>query len=98
MRIANGYRVYTEDYLIKIKFIKDTKLLGFSLKEIQEVLNMLSQDMDADILRGLVHKKICEIEERIESLHSIQSMLSGLLETSDEEVDHYLKSFRSPGQ
>ncbi|WP_244281060.1 MerR family transcriptional regulator [Paenibacillus jilunlii] len=27
-RIANGYRIYTEDYLVKIKFINDAKSLG----------------------------------------------------------------------
>ncbi|NEW07331.1 MerR family transcriptional regulator [Paenibacillus sp. SYP-B3998] len=44
-RVANGYRIYTNDYLVKIKFIKDAKSLGYSLKEIQEVLRMLSQEM-----------------------------------------------------
>ncbi len=34
-RIANGYRIYTDDYLVKIKFIKDAKSLGYSLKENQ---------------------------------------------------------------
>ncbi|MNW70949.1 HTH-type transcriptional regulator YfmP [compost metagenome] len=27
-RIEHGYRIYTEDYLVKIKFIKDAKSLG----------------------------------------------------------------------
>ncbi|WP_233181768.1 MerR family transcriptional regulator [Paenibacillus sonchi] len=47
-RIANGYRIYTEDYLVMIKFINDAKSLRYSLREIQEVLHMLGQDMDAE--------------------------------------------------
>nr|WP_084410975.1 MerR family transcriptional regulator [Paenibacillus glacialis] len=40
-RVANGYRVYTDDYLLKIKLIKDTKSLGYSLREIQEAHSQL---------------------------------------------------------
>ena len=46
--------MYTEDYLVKIKFIKDAQLLGYSLKEIQETLQLLSQeDMEKDTLKTL---------------------------------------------
>ncbi|MBD5638871.1 MerR family transcriptional regulator [Clostridium botulinum] len=93
-RIANGYRVYTDDYLVKIKFIKDAKSLGYSLKEIKEILQMLSQEMDGENLKGLVKNKICEIEERIKTLHSIQRMLTDLLNTSEEDIQNYLQSFR----
>lgn len=93
-RNPNGYRVYTEDYLIKIKFIKDAKSLGYSLKEIGETMEMLGNEMEPTILRGIVTNKIDEIEERITSLHSIQNLLLNLLETSDTEIHQYLKSFR----
>ncbi|AVP63766.1 transcriptional regulator [Clostridium botulinum] len=93
-RIANGYRVYTDDYLVKIKFIKDAKSLGYSLKEIKEILQMLSQEMDGENLKGLVKSKSCEIEERIKTLHSIQRMLTDLLNTSEEDIQNYLQSFR----
>ncbi|HDK7159204.1 MerR family transcriptional regulator [Clostridium botulinum] len=93
-RIANGYRVYTDDYLVKIKFIKDAKSLGYSLKEIKEILQMLSQEMDGENLKGLVKNKICKIEDRIKTLHSIQKMLTDLLNTSEEDIQNYLQSFR----
>ncbi|WP_019913401.1 MerR family transcriptional regulator [Paenibacillus sp. HW567] len=93
-RIANGYRSYTADYLVKIKFIKDAQSLGYSLKEIQEVLQMLGQDMEPETLRELVRGKITEIDERVKILRSIQNLLAGLLQTPDEEVHDYLESFR----
>ncbi|OKP98868.1 MerR family transcriptional regulator [Paenibacillus sp. P46E] len=92
-RLANGYRIYSEDYLVKIKFIRDAKSLGYSLKEIQEVLHMLGQDMDAEALRERVRGKIMEIDERIAAMRSIQKLLAGLLQTPNEEVHDYLKSF-----
>lgn len=95
-RVENGYRIYTDDYLVKIKFIKDAKSLGYSLKEIGAALKMLSQDMEAETLEALVQGKIKEIEEKIQSLESIKSMLSGLLQTPQEDVHNYLRSFRVP--
>nr|WP_141499925.1 MerR family transcriptional regulator [Paenibacillus luteus] len=95
-RIANGYRMYSEDYLVKIKFIKDTKSLGYSLKEIQEVLHMLKQEMDAETLKALVRNKIIEIDEKIKSLQDIQAMLGGLLQIPQEEILDYMQSFRDP--
>lgn len=97
-RNSNGYRVYTEDYLIKIKFIKDAKTLGYSLKEIRETMEMLGNEMDPNTLRGIVNNKMDEIEKRIKSLRSIQNLLLNLLETSDKEIYDYLKSFRAMEQ
>ncbi len=94
-RIANGYRIYTDNYLVKIKFIKDAKSLGYSLKEIQEALQVLSQEMEAETLKGLVRNKIFEIDERIKTLHSIQTLLAGLLQTPEEDIHNYLQSFRN---
>ncbi|SFF35581.1 DNA-binding transcriptional regulator, MerR family [Paenibacillus algorifonticola] len=93
-RSQGGYRLYSDDYLVKIKFIKDTKSLGYSLKEIQEVLHLLGRDMDAETLKEYVRGKIVEIDEKVESLRSIQSMLATLLETPQTDIHNYLDSFR----
>ncbi|MBE0340400.1 MerR family transcriptional regulator [Paenibacillus sp. 28ISP30-2] len=95
-RAANGYRIYTDDYLVKIKFIKDAKSLGYSLKEIQETLQLLSQEMDETTLREIVQKKIVEIEVHIDTLHTLQSLLLGLLKTPQTDIQNYLKSFHIP--
>ncbi|OME77468.1 transcriptional regulator [Paenibacillus sp. FSL A5-0031] len=94
-RVASGYRIYSDDYLVKIKFIKDAKSLGYSLKEIQEGLQMLSQDMDEELLKELVRNKIMEIDEKVKKLHGMQRMLSGLLETPQGDIQNYLRSFRT---
>ncbi|MDQ0090355.1 DNA-binding transcriptional MerR regulator [Paenibacillus anaericanus] len=93
-RTANGFRIYTNDYVVKIKFIKDAKSLGYSLKEIQEGLQMLSTDMEEETLKELVRNKIVEIDERIKALYSVQTMLAGLLQTPKEEIHNNLQSFQ----
>lgn len=97
-RRSNGYRLYTEDYIVKIQLIKDAKSLGYSLKEIKEILEMLSQDIELDTLKRIVKHKHEEIEKKIKSLRLIQDLLSNLLKTPEKEVQVYLKSFRVMNQ
>jgi DNA-binding transcriptional MerR regulator len=39
-RTASGYRQYTQDAVSRLRFIKHAQELGFSLKEIQELLDL----------------------------------------------------------
>jgi DNA-binding transcriptional MerR regulator len=40
VRTASGYRTFTETDLERVRFIKDSQQLGFSLKEIKELLEI----------------------------------------------------------
>ncbi|WP_138754509.1 MerR family transcriptional regulator [Paenibacillus sinopodophylli] len=93
-RSPGGYRLYADDYLVKIKFIQDTKSLGYSLKEIKEVLHLLGHTMDPQTLKEYVRSKMTEIDEKVESLRAIQTMLGTLLQTPEAEIHSYLDSFR----
>lgn len=93
-RGENGYRLYTEDYLVKIKFIKDTKQLGYPLKEIQEVLHLLGDEIKPDILRERVLGKISDIDEKVNQFLAIKEALVQLLGTPDDEIYQYIESFR----
>ncbi|QUL57278.1 MerR family transcriptional regulator [Paenibacillus tritici] len=92
-RTAKGYRIYSADYLVKLKFIKDAKSLGYSLNEIQAALALLGSRMDEESLKELVRDKITEIDEKVAALRSIQSMLASLLQTPQDDIQNYLKSF-----
>lgn len=97
-RTAKGYRIYSADVLVKLKFIKDAQSLGYSLREIQAALALFGSKMDEDTLKELVRDKITEIDEKVASLYAIQSMLAGLLETPQEDIQNYLQSFKVPDQ
>lgn len=83
---------------MKLKFIKDAQSLGYSLKEIQAALALLGSKMDEDTLKELVRDKITEIDEKVAALYAIQNMLAGLLETPQEDIQNYLRSFQVPDQ
>ncbi|CAI6084338.1 hypothetical protein PAECIP112173_04254 [Paenibacillus sp. JJ-100] len=94
-RSSNGYRMYTEDYLVKVKFIKDAQMLGYSLKAIQETLDLLShEEMEKDTLKSLVRERITDIQQHIDQLEQMQKRLAGLLLIPEDEIDSYIQSFR----
>lgn len=64
-RRSNGYRLYTEDYIVKIQLIKDAKSLGYSLKEIKGILEMLSQDIEPDTLKELYIKNMKKLKRKL---------------------------------
>ncbi|MGK7346108.1 MAG: heavy metal-responsive transcriptional regulator [Candidatus Nitrospinota bacterium M3_3B_026] len=75
----SGYRQYGEDVVGRISFIRRAKDLGFSLKEIQELLRLRVEPgaTCADV-RARAMEKIADVDKRIEQLSKIKSALEKL--------------------
>src|SRR4051812_48184680 len=73
---AVGYRQYSADDVLRIQFIKRTQELGFSLREIKELLslNTRPQATCAD-MRVRTDRKIEEIEAKIQDLKTMKKTL-----------------------
>ena len=81
-RRASGYREYSNDVLARVAFIKRAKELGFSLKEISELLALrLDPETTCGDLERRAQEKIGDVEERIRSLQKIQKALKRLAST-----------------
>ncbi len=79
-RPRSGYRQYSEETVNRIQFIKRAQELGFTLKEISELLS-LRVDLGttcADVKRR-AEAKIADIEEKIRTLQSIKKALTKLV-------------------
>ena len=75
----NGYKDYPEQTLQQLQLIRTAKNLGFSLSEIQQILEMTAQDeIPASQVQGIFQEKLNMIDEKIAQLHQIRSMLSRL--------------------
>ena len=78
-RRESGYRQYPRDTVTRIQFIKRAKELGFSLREI---LELLSLRVDPATTCGDVKKraeiKIADIEEKIRTLQRMKKALMKL--------------------
>lgn len=72
-----GFRIYPEDYISRVKFIKRAQELGFTLKEIQDLLDL--GDGNCQQVQDLAGRKLIQIEERLHDLNTMKSALLDLV-------------------
>jgi DNA-binding transcriptional MerR regulator len=79
-----GYRLYDDDALRRITFIKHAQRCGFSLAEISQMLQLESGKAAARARAyRLAADKQAEIDERIEALRTMSEALSCMLEARE---------------
>lgn len=79
-RKESGYRVYPDSSVDRLKFIKGAQVLGFTLEEIQELLDMrLDTKANRADVRLSATKKIDDIQEKIEALEQMKQALEHLV-------------------
>lgn len=83
-----GYRQYPADYIARIHFIKRAQPLGFTLKEIAELL--LLGDTHCDDVKTLAEQKRERIEAQIKDLNIMREVLGNLIDAcnSNRSIDH----------
>jgi len=75
-RRASGYRQYPEDVIARLRFIRRAKELGFSLKEIRELLALrVDPETTCAEVRSRAEAKIADVEEKIQALQRIRKAL-----------------------
>ncbi len=78
-RRESGYRVYSEDDEHRLKFIRHAKELGFSLREIRELLELrVDHRNSCEEVRVQTEAKIADIEQKIVNLERIRRALMKL--------------------
>ncbi len=78
-RTNAGYRIYSDDDVKRVKFIKRLQDLGFSLSEIYKLLGVVDNDeVRCKNIFEFVSKKEIEIQEKIADLKRTESMLKDL--------------------
>ena len=79
LRTASGYRLYADDAVRRLNFIKQAQFLGFSLSEIQELLSLRMQPgTTCGDIRQRARQKIVAVDKKIEDLQRIKGALTKL--------------------
>jgi DNA-binding transcriptional MerR regulator len=79
-RTRAGYREYDDRDLLQLRFILRAKALGFTLTEIQELLELrIDPGRTADDVRARALEKIADTDHRIRDLKRIRAALLGLV-------------------
>lgn len=80
-RSASGYRKYEDGTVPLVRFIKKAQELGFSLREIGELIALREARSRSQLkVRRLAEQKIEEIDRRLSELTAIRNDLVGLVE------------------
>lgn len=79
-RTESNYRIYPADAVRRVRFIKQAQQLGFSLKEIGELLSLRAAPRSrCEAVRRLSEVKLQDIGEKIRSLEAMRKALSKLV-------------------
>lgn len=85
-KTASGYRVYDNDALRRIRFIRQAQECGFSLSEIRDLITLRSrQSACCSEVRNVAIAKKLEVEARLKALQSISQALDELIATCVDE-------------
>jgi Hg(II)-responsive transcriptional regulator len=77
-RLASGYRRYSELEVARLRFIRRAQALGFTLKEVRELL-ALSKQRDVARVKRTAQEKLHDVEQRIADLERVRGGLANLI-------------------
>ncbi len=84
-RTFSGYRVYGEEVLERLAFIKQAQALGFSLDEVRRIVEDARKgESPCDEVREIVRRRLAELDERLRELHRYRKELQQTLAEWDE--------------
>ena len=100
-RTNKGYRLYDTDDVSRVRFIKEAQKLGFSLREVMELLELkLDRKSRCADVEKRARAKIDEIDFKIQSLQKIKAVLKNLANACKGSVPAsecaILKAFDNP--
>ena len=84
-RSNNGYRLFREDHLHKLKFIGRARSLGFSLEDCRELMALYEdRECAAADAKEIARHHIFRVEQKIVELQSMTATLQRLVALCDQ--------------
>jgi MerR family copper efflux transcriptional regulator len=81
-RRASGYRSFDPDVVQRIRFIRHAQELGFSLKEVEDLLDLrMDPRRSCADVRQRAMEKIADIDAKVAGLARMRKVLDRLVET-----------------
>jgi DNA-binding transcriptional MerR regulator len=100
-RADNNYRVYNEDTLQIIGFIRAAQTAGFTLDDIRTLLSPHNGDAPAcKDVQPLIEKRLDDVSQRIKEMRQVQRLLKSFLDLCHEQdqdaLCHVVDTFSAP--
>lgn len=81
-RLPSGYRLYNHEAQQRLQFIKNAQTLGFTLQEIEELLDLqVSSKARCGDVQRKAEAKLKHVEAKVRDLRSLATALSRLIRT-----------------
>jgi Hg(II)-responsive transcriptional regulator len=86
-RSEGGYRIYSEEDAVKIRFIRSARNLGFSLEEVSDLMKMrVDKKKSCDPVMAKAKNRLEEVEKKIKDLKSMRKVLNQMIDKCEESV------------
>lgn len=82
---TGAYRIYDGRILQQLNFIRKAKQVGFSLKEIKQLIQ-LDPNKDHSHIQKMTQMKLDELKNQINGLHEIYQTLADLITKCNQDV------------
>ena len=85
-RANNNYRVYADDTLQSIRFIRAAQSAGFTLDDIRTLLTLHTGDAAVcKDVQPLIEKRLDDVSQRIQEMRHVQRLLQSFLVRCHEQ-------------
>jgi DNA-binding transcriptional MerR regulator len=102
-RSAGNYRLYSDESLQKLKFIRTAQAIGFTLDDVKALLS--TPDSSAASCRqvqSLIEERLAEVAQRLKDLRHVQQVLKSSLakcrETERVDCCHIIQTLRETSE
>ena len=85
-RLPGRTRRYGGDAVMRLRFIKCAQRLGFTLREVDDLLELL-EPMSCSKTRKIAAEKLQQVDERIRELQNLRKEFTQLLAACDANAD-----------
>jgi DNA-binding transcriptional MerR regulator len=85
---SNGYKIYHQSAVDRLRFISHARAIGFSLSQIQEIIDYSEQGQTpCPAVRKMLTEKIVETKQKIEEHQRHLAMMEATYAEWDEKPD-----------
>jgi DNA-binding transcriptional MerR regulator len=89
VRSAGRFRLYGEDAIERLRFIQQMQGLGFSLREVGELIQLREREVDAcESVQELLRAKLFDVRAKLQELRHLESELETDLQKCNRELNH----------
>ncbi len=88
LREQNGYRLFDDNQLQQLRFIKNCRNIGFSLKDIKTLLQLQqTPNKQCNEINALAEQHLAYLDEQITELQQVKTFLMQFVGCENKTVD-----------